>query len=812
MIQLINARRIASNLRCSLLVLCCLLPHAARAGCELFVPTAINSVGIDGTVSSPNEWADANVIRSGEGCFTAFFDRPYPPPPSMTQTSSVTVYAKQNASQIFLRFVVNDATGNPPQRTSPPPDSPVLVKDYIYIVVGPNPGTARNTGTTGANMIKIINPRAAGAWSPSSGTALLNTGNGTGWSGWTALPIGGTNGYSVAITNQPSRYEMEVAIPKPSPGSDAHNLGFAVINDVGTADSVQTGYLDAFASNFPSGLSTTAIGMPPTNPADPRPTDPEDPIPTGSTAWVQQQNWALTASQVGAQVTISHNPQYGWLSDDIDVLGCDEDPMQLTPRVGDSYLYIETLAIPCRMRVRVWLRNTGATTQYRSILAVASTSGMGVSDWQVVGLGENVAVPPTGMPTSPAARVWHSGLVTPLPGMINGAHPCVRVYVLPAQLDAQTRAQLQTNAQVNDAYLHGAQGLVARFGLDSSLGGTGSQVAQQNISVASMGTCPVCRIAGAPDDDARFAATTTSAPSRPATVPGVRLAAAGSAAMAAAVAATQDMSVRDRLRQNYGQDHVAIDVRGFAFDTAPAVPPPAYRIIEPIGGVTQLFKPKRSDSPASTPTLDFLPVHFVVGNQTNRTRTFIVQAEIEYPPGYGQGLPKRIELPPFVLGPGETRLIERLPLRSSSAPKIALIAGLGASLPNGSFGNNYDGGLSVSIGLEYIFSSSWSLEATLSGHRFRGQGAARDVDITQFGLNAKAYLSAAPLRWFTTAGVASYRFDPGQSRTGVNAGLGLQYEITPQWSLEGRYSLHSVSGNASNSLFATATVGLRLAF
>ena len=147
-----------------------------------------------------------------------------------------------------------------------------------------------------------------------------------------------------------------------------------------------------------------------------------------------------------------------------------------------------------------------------------------------------------------------------------------------------------------------------------------------------------------------------------------------------------------------------------------------------------------------------------------------------------------------------------------SGGKYAIWLALGGTVPHGSFGNAYKRGFAATLGFEYMFKPSYSVEATLSGYRFGGKSGVADLDVTQIGVNAKWYLTPAPLRWFATAGVGSYAFSPGSTHMGVNAGAGLQYTLTPSLSLEARYGLHSVSGNAPSARFSTLQAGLRYKF
>lgn len=157
----------------------------------------------------------------------------------------------------------------------------------------------------------------------------------------------------------------------------------------------------------------------------------------------------------------------------------------------------------------------------------------------------------------------------------------------------------------------------------------------------------------------------------------------------------------------------------------------------------------------------------------------------------------------------KTRIVAR---EQDGPQRYAVWFALGRTFPHGNFGNGYNGGVAVTLGFEYAVSPQHSIEAVLSGHRFDGKAGASDLDVTQFGVNGKWYLTAAPLRWFATVGVAGYAFDPGRTRFGASLGAGLQYSFTPLLSLEGRYGLHTVFINSPNSAFSTLQLGLRFAF
>ena len=111
-----------------------------------------------------------------------------------------------------------------------------------------------------------------------------------------------------------------------------------------------------------------------------------------------------------------------------------------------------------------------------------------------------------------------------------------------------------------------------------------------------------------------------------------------------------------------------------------------------------------------------------------------------------------------------------------------------------------------------VIAEAISVEATLGRHSFGGKIGGGDIDVTQFGVNGKWYFAQPGFKPFLTAGVGGYAFDPGATRFGANLGAGVQVDLTPLWSLEGRYTLHQVTRNSPNSSYSTLTLGLRYAF
>ena len=143
---------------------------------------------------------------------------------------------------------------------------------------------------------------------------------------------------------------------------------------------------------------------------------------------------------------------------------------------------------------------------------------------------------------------------------------------------------------------------------------------------------------------------------------------------------------------------------------------------------------------------------------------------------------------------------------------FAVNAKIGADIPNGSFNNYVDPGVSLNLGLEYLISPSVSVEAILGYHQFGDDGLGDDLDVYQLSLNGRYYLPKMIVWPYINAGVGLYFLDPGDTELGANAGVGVQYELTPQLSIEGAYNYHHVDTSNPDVQFSTVQVGLRYQF
>lgn len=167
----------------------------------------------------------------------------------------------------------------------------------------------------------------------------------------------------------------------------------------------------------------------------------------------------------------------------------------------------------------------------------------------------------------------------------------------------------------------------------------------------------------------------------------------------------------------------------------------------------------------------------------------------------------------FVPKPGDLNSSNTVtPVVGGGSGRYAIWGGLGVATPHGSFSNTHGSGLAATLGFEFVYSPSLSAEATLGTHRFSGEGAAPDIDATVLGFNAKWYFTPQPMRFFATAGLGVYDFNPGSTKAGVTVGAGAQFQLSPEWSLEARYGLHTLGGNSPFTTHSTLQLAARYAF
>jgi opacity protein-like surface antigen len=142
----------------------------------------------------------------------------------------------------------------------------------------------------------------------------------------------------------------------------------------------------------------------------------------------------------------------------------------------------------------------------------------------------------------------------------------------------------------------------------------------------------------------------------------------------------------------------------------------------------------------------------------------------------------------------------------------AFSALLGITSAHSSFNNVVDAGFSANLGIEHFLSSVVSLDGILGYHTFDNAGLGRDMNIRQLSLNARYYFPPLGVRPFTNAGIGVYDLEPGSSEFGTNIGVGLQYNLIPEWALEFAYNYHKVNAPSPEPRFSTLQVGVNHLF
>jgi Outer membrane protein beta-barrel domain len=161
---------------------------------------------------------------------------------------------------------------------------------------------------------------------------------------------------------------------------------------------------------------------------------------------------------------------------------------------------------------------------------------------------------------------------------------------------------------------------------------------------------------------------------------------------------------------------------------------------------------------------------------------------------------------------GQTLRDTRLSQLSTGGRNTAVWFGFGATFPRNDFAVTHASGMAFNMGVERALTPSTSIEGTFGWHQFRDKIGTTDIDVLQFAANGKWYFKPAPVRPYVTLGIGVYNFDPGTTHFGVDGAFGVQGEIAPHWSLDGRATFVGTTNNAPNSPYWTLQLGLRYGF
>jgi hypothetical protein len=161
----------------------------------------------------------------------------------------------------------------------------------------------------------------------------------------------------------------------------------------------------------------------------------------------------------------------------------------------------------------------------------------------------------------------------------------------------------------------------------------------------------------------------------------------------------------------------------------------------------------------------------------------------------------------LVLQPGESPRVQvsvgGVPLASASgaaAPTSRREASfhLGWATPRGAFADHAKAGVSAALDLAYRFNPEFALRGELARAEFDRKAGGTER-LTRFNLYLQHRWTSGLWQPYFEAGFGLYRLDGGATTGGLSAGLGLQYTLSPRWSLDLGLFDHRVSGSPALS-------------
>jgi hypothetical protein len=407
--------------------------------------------------------------------------------------------------------------------------------------------------------------------------------------------------------------EIEVPVTFIDPGLGSNDLprdfgvAVAVVNDFGKSsdgdfDCAPGAACEAAGASFPISLPETNLENAVGAPCD--------------KGWVIPKQWGIGyLNNPPGMVTISRLPEY-WRSDAIRVYTCDTE----------GYTYYPDR--PCKVRVNGVLRNTGAVTQ-RKVAFLWAKHGTGdPEEYKSIGLVDQVVG--AGSPASPVTTSVWSPLWSGMPqGEAN--HPCLRVYLFPANMDKADAEQLQSDQVVTHDQL---AALAVKYHVEEQ------EWAQKNISRHDTAVnCPYesCEVGDAGRPRIQLGLMSEAV-------------AADKPALMVVTPNREELAKGDIAR--YGRDQLVVKVRTVGTRVTKRPVKRGYVFVEEFGGVVQVFPLALLKESKGA-----LPLVFDIANGSKDTMKVRIASDVYVPDGK---LAVRVRLPRNVITirPGSTTTIK----------------------------------------------------------------------------------------------------------------------------------------------------------
>ena len=159
---------------------------------------------------------------------------------------------------------------------------------------------------------------------------------------------------------------------------------------------------------------------------------------------------------------------------------------------------------------------------------------------------------------------------------------------------------------------------------------------------------------------------------------------------------------------------------------------------------------------------------------------------------------------------GET--IKSIPLHDTNggtASKLSISYNLGKTFPHGSFDRDYDGDLSLGIGLEYAWKPQLSAVVELQHSRFDAdRGGLSDTDWTSLTGGIKYFVSTGATQPYLGAGAGFYSPKSGSTEPGIYVGVGITHAFSSRWSASLGAQHHRVSTSGGDTEYSLLRAGL----
>jgi hypothetical protein len=143
---------------------------------------------------------------------------------------------------------------------------------------------------------------------------------------------------------------------------------------------------------------------------------------------------------------------------------------------------------------------------------------------------------------------------------------------------------------------------------------------------------------------------------------------------------------------------------------------------------------------------------------------------------------------------------------------FALSLHAGLSLPHGALSNTHDPGFGLTIDGKQRLNATFAAVGLLGYHHFTGAVGNTDLDLYHASGGLEAVLTSGKLALLAEAGGGGYHFSPGGTDPGAHAGLGLEFDVSPQVVLGVSYRVHTVFTSGSNTTFSSIQAGGRFRF